>query len=185
MTVNLLRSTGLRSCKWRANHSSRKPARRCGQPRTSWPPSDVPARPGGAPHRSGTASAGLRGAAISKRKAHERRGCPEKLLHPLCIHFSYPSRRPWANWSEVSVLKQRCRQDQRRSPGYFCAEFAACPENFRSEKCKPCSLGRGLRCAWCDLRQSPRFTELGGAANVAPCGAWYAAPLGESFQQLR
>jgi hypothetical protein len=56
---------------------------------------------------------------------------------------------------KVGVRKQRCRRGRRdssiikhraagarfRSLWYFCAEFAGCPENFRSEKRKPCFPG--------------------------------------------
>ena len=65
-------------------------------------------------------------------KAHGRRDCREKLLHPLCIHFSYPTRRPWARWSKIGFSNNfgaGAPASGLTDSHQFCREIAACPEN--------------------------------------------------------
>jgi hypothetical protein len=76
-------------------------------------------------------------------KSPRQRGCREKLLHPLCIHFSCPTRRPWAKWQKpvlsnnlpavdtVPSSSENARAAAFTAPPQFCPEIAACPENFQ------------------------------------------------------
>ncbi len=133
---------GFTSCKWRANplikETSPAGVSTTGQAGRL---RDVPARPEA--HRTGLepprpVSAGP---PFQNEKPTSDAAVQKSYYIPYAYTFHIHRADRGLIGRKVSVLKQRCRQDQRRSPGYFCAEFAACPENFRSEKCKPCSLG--------------------------------------------